>query len=258
VLIAGILAMLVVLFFDLWLPAEIRLHVLYIFPLALIALHYERTSVIFVALAMSFAFQLTNFSFHGIPDGPFVTDALIAFASSVLIVVLARAFREKYLATADLATYDSLTGLRNRRSFESIADMEIARQKRYGGVFSMAILDLDNFKNVNDSEGHHAGDKALRLLADVLREHTRKSDAIARLGGDEFAILMPNTREGDCNSICGQLSANIAKRMADAGFAITASIGCTTFERAPESTSDALQMADKAMYAAKAQSKIGR
>jgi len=244
--------MLVVLFFDLTFPADIRLHVLYIFPLAVIALHCERIGVILGGFALSVAFQLSNFSFHGIPDGPFITDAIIAIASSVLTIVLARAVRENYLATANLAASDSLTGLRNRRGFEVIADMEITRQKRYGGVFSLAILDLDNFKNVNDSEGHHVGDNALRLLADVLREHTRNSDSIARLGGDEFVILMPNTRQSDCESLCEQLCANIARRMANAGFAITASIGSTTFERAPESTSDAMQMADKAMYAAKA------
>ena len=256
--IVSILAMLVVLAFDLLLPAEIRLHVLYIFPLAAIALHCEWTSAVLGGLALSVAFQLSNFSLHHIPDAPFVTDALIAFASSVLTIILARAVREKYLATADLATYDSLTGLRNRRSFESIADMEIARQKRYGGVFSLAILDLNNFKDVNDSEGHHVGDKALRLLADVLRAHTRGSDSLGRLGGDEFAILMPNTRQADCISLCEHLSANIATRMADAGFAITASVGSTTFERAPQSTADALKVADKAMYSAKADSKSPR
>jgi diguanylate cyclase (GGDEF)-like protein len=136
--------------------------------------------------------------------------------------------------------------------------MEITRQKRYGGVFSLAILDLDNFKEVNDAEGHHVGDKALRLLADVLRAYTRKSDSLGRLGGDEFAILMPNTQQEDCVSLCDQLAAKIALRMADAGFAITASVGSTTFERAPESTHEALQLADKAMYSAKADSKSWR
>ena len=69
-----------------------------------------------------------------------------------------------------LATTDWLTGLHNRRSFESIADMEISRQKRYGGVFSLVIIDLDNFKELNDCAGHHVGDKALKHVADVLRE----------------------------------------------------------------------------------------
>ena len=250
-LIAGILAMFVVFAFDLLLPADIRLHVLYIFPLAVLALHCERRRVVVGGLTLSVAFQLLNFLNHRLPGGPLVTDALIALASSVLTIVLARAVRERYLATANLASNDSLTGLRNRRSFESVTDMEIARQKRYGGVFSLAILDLDNFKTVNDSGGHHVGDKALLLLAGILREHTRKSDSLGRLGGDEFAVLMPNTRELDCKSLCIQLAAHIAHGMAAVGFPITASIGSATFERAPDSTSDALQLADKAMYTVK-------
>ena len=255
VLVAGMVVMGVVFAFDVLLPEDIRLHVLYIFPLAVIALHCERTRVMVSGLALSVAFQLLNFYLHHLSDVPFVTDALIGFASSVLTIVLARAVREKYLAIANLATCDSLTGLRNRRSFEPIADMEIARQKRYGGVFSLAVLDLNNFKELNDTGGHHLGDRALRVLADVLREHTRKSDSLARLGGDEFAILMPNTREADCILLCEHLSEKIAKGMADSGFAITASIGSKTFEQAPESASSALHMADKAMYAAKAESK---
>jgi diguanylate cyclase (GGDEF)-like protein len=95
----------------------------------------------------------------------------------------------------------------------------------------------------------------LKLLADILRENTRQSDSIARLGGDEFAILMPVTRSSDCTELCQQLSGTIARRMVDAGFPITASIGHTTFERAPESMLEALQEADKAMYAAKASGK---
>lgn len=256
-LIASILVMVAVFVLDVLTPPDIRLHVLYIFPLAAIALHSTRMTAILSALALSVAFQFSTFSFHGIPSGPLVVDALIAFASSVLTIALARATRDSHLATVNLATTDWLTGLHNRRKFMSIADMEIARQKRYGGVFSLAVIDLDKFKELNDSLGHQAGDMALKLLADVLRKHTRQTDSIARLGGDEFAILMPNTDEAECKSLCQLLSARIAKRMADATFAVTASIGHSTFEQVPESTAYALQQADKAMYAAKARGKIG-
>jgi diguanylate cyclase (GGDEF)-like protein len=252
VLIAGILAMVVVEVLDFWTPREIRLHLLYVFPLAAIALHCERAVAIFAGLVLSVVFQFSTFFFDGIPKGPLATDALVAMASSSLTVILARAVRENYLAAMELATTDWLTGLRNRRSFESIIDSEISRQKRYGGVFSLAVIDLDNFKELNDSAGHHVGDNALRFVADVLREHTRKTDSVARLGGDEFAILLPNTQEADCGSLCKHVSANISKRMAQVTFAVTASIGYATFESAPRSATDALQMADRAMYAAKA------
>ncbi len=182
-------------------------------------------------------------------------EGFIGIAGLLLVVVLARAAREHHLETLLLATHLPLTKLHNRRSFELIAEMELARQRRYGGVFSLAVIDLDGIKRLNDSRGHHVGDLALKLLADLLRENTRKTDSTARLGGDEFAILMPVTRNSDSTVLCQHLSLAIASRKADAGFAITASIGHTTFEQAPESMLDALQNADKTMYAAKASGK---
>ena len=242
---------------DLIAPTNIRLIILYGFPLAAIALHCAWASTILGGLLTTTVLQLLTLYSHGLTPEVFATDALVAFASSVLTMFLAKTVRENQIATMNLATTDWLTGLHNRRSFETIADLELKRQRRYGGVFSLAVIDLDGFKTLNDSRGHDVGDKALQLVADVLREHTRQSDTVARLGGDEFAVLMPNTREPDGTLFCRQLSATISSRMADAGFATTASIGCARFEQAPASTSDALQEADQAMYAAKARGKNG-
>ena len=116
----------------------------------------------------------------------------------------------------------------------------------------MAVLDLDKFKALNDSRGHHIGDMALKLLADILRKHTRKTDSIGRLGGDEFAILMPNTRGVDCVSLCHQLCEKIESGMAASGFKITSSIGYSTYTQSPESSLQALRRTNQAMYVAKA------
>lgn len=256
-LFASILVMVLVLILDLITPANIRLHVLYIFPLAVIALHCKRMSAILSALALSVVFQFATFSFHGIPSGPLMADAVIALASSVLTIALARATRESYLATVSLATTDWLTGLQNRRQFMSVVDVEIERQKRYGGIFSLAVIDLDNFKELNDTQGHGSGDMALKLVADVLQSNTRHTDSIARLGGDEFAILMPNTHKAECNSLCQLLTTKIAQQMTEANFGVTASIGYAACDQIPISTAHALQEADQAMYAAKAKGKNG-
>jgi diguanylate cyclase (GGDEF)-like protein len=235
--------------------ADIRLRILYVFPLTVIALHSERMRNVLFGFSLAVFCEIASLLSYELPPAVKFIEGLTGIAGMLLVVVLARATREHYLETLLLATHDPLTKLHNRRSFELIAEMELARQRRYGGVFSLAVIDLDDFKKLNDSRGHHVGDLALTLLADVLRENTRNTDSIVRLGGDEFAILMPITRNSDCTVLCQNLSATIASRMAHAGFAITASIGHATFEQAPESMLDALQKADKAMYAAKTSGK---
>ena len=134
-------------------------------------------------------------------------------------------------------------------------ESEIARQRRYGGIFSLAVLDLDGFKALNDSKGHPAGDEVLKLVADILRNCTRESDSVSRIGGDKFAVLMPNTQDVDCGFMIHKLCATIEKQMAAAGFAITASIGNKTFRAPPENTAQALSQADEIMYDAKRQGK---
>ena len=257
VLITSTLQMFVVFALDILTPPDIRLHVIYIFPMAAITLHCEQPMAIVYGFALSILLQLTTFVVQGISMGPMVTDTLVAAAASALTIFLARGVRENYLETVDLATHDHLTSLHNRRSFEAILSSEVARLDRYGGVFTLAMLDLDNFKALNDARGHHVGDQALQLLADVLGDHSRQTDSIARLGGDEFAILMPNTGEEDSRLRCRQLGATIAEKMTEAGYGITASLGHVSFMTAPESTAHAIRQADDAMYATKRQQMKG-
>ena len=251
----GILIMAMVAMASLTASPEIRLHVLYLFPLAAIALHCEHPGTVAFGLCVPIATLIWNVFEQGVHDNALTTDILITAASFALTVALARAFRVNYLATINLATTDWLTGLHNRRSFQIATDNEISRQQRYGGVFSLAMIDLDGFKLLIDSKGHQAGDTALKLVADSLKTHTRRTDVVARLGGDEFVILMPNTGSAACLRLTRQLVVVIAHHMARAGFGVTASIGSATFTEAPESATTALQRADAAMYEAKARGK---
>jgi diguanylate cyclase (GGDEF)-like protein len=235
---------------DLIIPAEIRLHGLYVFPLAIVGRycgHLLWPAVMLIATTM---LQYTAFAMQVVAAPSAISDVLVPFATSVLTLFLARAWRTSYLVALDQAATDSLTELANRRAFIAEIDAEIARQKRYAESFSIAVLDLDGFKALNDSKGHRAGDDALKLVADTLRKHTRTSDSLGRIGGDEFAILMPNT-EADCAPMLRNLCAAIAASTAAADCALTASIGCKTFRSPPENAIYALQQADKIMYEAK-------
>jgi len=255
VFIVCILLMLLIYFIDLNTGTKVLFSVLYIFPLAVIALQSNRLSESIVGVVVSSALQFATFLTFHVSGVSLTIDSVVAVAASTLTIFLARSLRMNQLEILVLANQDALTGLSNRRNFETQIDLEISRQLRYGGFFSLAIIDLDNFKQVNDLQGHQAGDEVLRIFAEILRDCTRQADTIVRLGGDEFAILMPNTRKIESNLLCQKLNEEIRCKMSSAGFAITSSIGIATFEHAPESRSKALQMADKAMYEAKNQGK---
>jgi len=236
--------------------SQVSLHVIYVFPLTLIALHCTKIRLVSGAVALSIMVQfLTLLTFHNDSLPVKVLLLIIVVLSDVTIVLIARYARYNILEAERLSSTDPLTRLSNRRALEVAITAESTRQRRYGGVFSLVLIDLDGFKAVNDTKGHHEGDNALILLANILRANTRKSDLLFRIGGDEFVILMPNTDVADCNTLCESLCQTIAAEMLKSSFKITASIGYTTVENPPQLSVDILTVADKAMYAAKTSGK---
>lgn len=235
--------------------SELRLHTLYVFPVSIIALKCRRRYLQGFAFGMSMAFQLLTYSQQQISPREYVVDAAVAALSLLLAMTLAGMARDNHQRAVDLATSDELTGIANRRAFITALDAEIVRQRRHGGALSLAMIDLDGFKALNDTRGHRAGDDALRLLASILAQSVRSSDLCARIGGDEFAILMPGMPTLECNCFCNELTGEIARRMREAGFALTASIGFASFAVAPDSSLSAVEQADAAMYRVKVASR---
>ena len=152
-----------------------------------------------------------------------------------------------------LATRDDLTGLSNRRMFQRALAQQIPRIARYGEEASVLVGDLDGFKAVNDTHGHHAGDALLRHVAGLLGARLRESDVLARLGGDEFAILLPRTDGAAARQVAAALEHDVASNpLVLDGVEIHAriSIGVAVLD-AEGRTDDALREADRAMYRVK-------
>lgn len=153
-----------------------------------------------------------------------------------------------------LANDDPLTGLFNRRRFEEELERAYAEARRHNARGAVLFLDLDRFKDVNDSRGHRAGDDVLRGVAALLRGHLRESDIAARLGGDEFALVLPRTEIFAAYMTAQRLVSAISDHPFVAGGAparVTASIGVAEFPLPGEHSPDAPRRADIAMYEAK-------
>ena len=159
-----------------------------------------------------------------------------------------------YLDTCEEAAFtDHLTGLANRRRFERQLEREIARTARYGHPFCLVMLDIDNFKRVNDTFGHEAGNEAIRRLAKTLQEGIRGIDLAARIGGDEFALILAETDLARGVEVAERLRQAIrATGIPTVGF-IRASLGVAESPSCAQTTPELLALADAALYAAKHQ-----
>lgn len=150
-----------------------------------------------------------------------------------------------------LAREDVLTQLPNRREFHEQGRHAFAQAQRLSAPFTVAFIDLDHFKEVNDNFGHEAGDRALKNVAAVMLRHVRASDIPGRLGGDEFALLLPNMDADAAATYTENLRQQLLAAMREHGWPVTFSIGVACYRHAPRDFEGALAQADALMYEVK-------
>jgi diguanylate cyclase (GGDEF)-like protein len=169
---------------------------------------------------------------------------ILAYVLTTLKAALVRA--------EQLARTDYLTGVANARYFFELATTELDRARRYERPVTLAYLDVDNFKRVNDGLGHGVGDSLLREVAETMRGRIRKSDILARLGGDEFALLLPEAGYEAAQTAVYKLRAALLEVMHNRDWPVTFSMGVVTCVGPPDATPDELiKAADRLMYAVK-------
>ncbi len=153
-----------------------------------------------------------------------------------------------------LSITDDLTGLHNRRHFDHAIDAEVRRSRRYGHALSVLMIDIDHFKDVNDTWGHAAGDEVLRNMARVFEENLRETDTIARYGGEEFIALLPETNAELARQIADRLREEVAGLETpgpEETLRVTVSVGVTTAQGPDFTAADLIDTADGALYKAK-------
>ena len=250
-----------------WAAPEVRMLVLVVWPVVLIFLAGYVDFAQSAALSgLMTAGYLAAVALALPPGTRLEVEAIVAavfFVTTLFADAVLGGLRRQRLALiqvrselARMVSTDALTGLPNRRHFQEALDAEMARVQRYGGSFSLALLDLDEFKSFNDRFGHPAGDAVLCELAGVLREHMRASDRVARLGGEEFAVILVGTGKEAARSVVERLRIAIADldlgHLAVPGCTVTTSIGVAAVPDDAEYAAELVRHADVALYEAKA------
>ena len=178
---------------------------------------------------------------------------LLVNAASYAVMAIERAFLHEEIKN------DDLTSLYNIRYLHQAIDMEIERAQRYGSLFSLIFMDLDNFKDVNDKFGHLIGSRLLIETSLILKKNLRTIDVITRYGGDEFVMILPQTSNDGCFQVAERLRKTIEKNvfLKHEGHTIrlTASFGVASFPDIAKNREELIHMADKAMYRGKFSSK---
>jgi diguanylate cyclase (GGDEF)-like protein len=234
--------------FDLLATEDVSHSFLYILPITFVAW--------FAGLRLGLALSLVCaalWSFNNVVGSLFISvwnvgSTLLFFITSAAMI---NKFRDMLTNEKILARTDPLTGAKNLRAFSELVEYDMLRAQRDRSPFSLAYLDLDNFKQVNDICGHSAGDELLTAIVANIVANLRKTDVVGRLGGDEFAIFLPDTDQPSAQIVLLKVSHELTKLMIDAECPTTFSMGVLTCERGIHSLDMLINYADTLMYEVK-------
>lgn len=245
----GFLLIPVISFADIFTGREFGLGLFYFLPVFMITRSAGTGWGLAAALACAEAWFWTDLQFEPFRyrQWTFIANAAVRlYFFSAVVGILSSLEREKKFARRDF-----LTGISNRQAFFELAETELSRARRYGRPLSFAYIDCDGFKKINDTRGHHAGNRLLRVLAETLHRNIRGTDIAVRLGGDEFGFLMPETDYEASRLAVARVWKLIDEAMQKNGWPVTVSIGTITCLSAPASVDLLVHLADDLMYEAK-------
>ena len=232
---------------------ELAFSLFYVIPIALVTWYTNRQLGLMTSFASCIVWLVADLATGHSYTSLFIPiwNTLIRLAFFVLITLLLSGTRTASERERELARLDFLTGAANSRLFYELTQMEIDRFQRHGHPFTLAYVDIDNFKSINDQFGHLTGDQILRAVVNSARRNIRKTDVVARLGGDEFALLLPETNQESALVVLTRIQRNLLEEMRQGSWPITLSIGAITCSSVPQSADELVRMADELMYSVK-------
>ncbi|AJP48136.1 hypothetical protein PG1C_06015 [Rugosibacter aromaticivorans] len=189
------------------------------------------------------------------PDYPWSALLLNAFARSVTFTVIGRVMA-KVWREREFSRKDVLTDLANRLEFTDRFATEQSRSERSGKPYSLLFIDIDQFKLLNDEQGHNVGDEALKVLSVILTNNSRAGDVVSRFGGDEFALLFPETDDASCEILANRILEIAKAEFKNKDWPIALSVGWVTGTGASKNVDELLRIADEKMYLMKKNARI--
>jgi len=236
---------------------EIAFSFFYIIPIGIVTWYLGRKEGVGFALLSSFVWAVSNRLAGETYSHEFIRywNTGIRLGIFLVVVEILGNLRLSLMHEQSLSRIDFLTGINNRREFYSRAYQEILNSRRFNHPLTVAVMDVDSFKVVNDQQGHQAGDTLLRIIAQTIQSTIRKTDMVARMGGDEFALLLPDTDEDGASHALEKVKNVITQKMCAMNYQVTFSFGVATFVVPQTSTDELLSKADQLMYSAKANGK---
>ncbi len=253
----GVITIAIIGWVDFSSGTELRVFPLYYLPISLLAWQAGRAGAVIGAALSALVWAESNLlaGLHFSYEGVWVANTVFQGVSFATVGYLIASLRAGMIRERALSRIDPLTGLLNRRAFQEEAASILALCRRKGRPATLAYVDLDDFKIVNDTRGHRAGDDLLRKVAGLMRASIRPSDLCSRLGGDEFAILLSDADSREAQVALERVRFLLSEDTATNRPPVTATIGAVTFVTVPENLETMLSRADATMYAAKAEGK---
>jgi diguanylate cyclase (GGDEF)-like protein len=232
---------------------EFALSLFYLLPIAVATWYAGRWVGIMVSLASATSWLIADLNMLPSFSGIWIPCLNETFRLSVFLIITLTLAKLKI--TMDnykaLGRTDPLTEVLNRRAFYDLAEMELNKARRYQKPLSVLYVDVDNFKQINDRLGHHAGDALLCSTAKTIKSNIRAIDIIARFGGDEFVVLLAETGPESIALVARKIRGKLLQLMQNKNWPVTFSIGAVTFENPPCSVDELIDAADSQMYFAK-------
>lgn len=237
---------------DLATGNQLDLAIFYLGPVILASWFVSRWMGAALAVLSAVSWTGTGLVLGAVYANPLIPfwDTMVRLTFFTITISLTSLVQRSMSNERALSRTDGLTAVANMRALEDRATLEISHMRRTGAALSFAFIDLDDFKAVNDTMGHHEGDEVLRRIAMTLQYRLRATDLVVRLGGDEFGILLPDTGAEAAQGVLAQVREAVADSV-ETRWGVGITIGMTTFLEPPSGVDELVGRADKRMYEGK-------